>query len=158
MDLDNRLNRFDFLVSNYTEVLNNLLDLSLRNNLLPFKIVLGIPLIREYIKTNRIMLLEHGIIYLLPNKHQILNFSIDRLDEIDDDSDDNVSRKECYDNISAVKNKFKTELENIEGNEIISLIIEIKNNSKNLDKQNIELIRNYIKIMILVLEEIKKLF
>jgi hypothetical protein len=158
IELDDTLNRFDFFVKNYVEAIDNLLDLSIRNNLLPFKYKLGIPYIREYIKTNRILLLEHGIIYLLPNKYHILNFSIDSLDELDDDSDDNISRKECNDNISLLKNKFKKELENFEGNEIITLIIDIKNKSKKLDKENIELIRNYIKIMIIILEEIKKLF
>lgn len=158
MDLDSKLNTFDLLVNNYIEVIDNLIDLSLRNNLLPIKLVITIPFLRDYVKTNRIVLLEHGIIYLLKNKEQILNFSLDKLDELDDDSDDNVSRKECKNNITDIKNKLSSDLKNIEGNEILNIIIEIKNNSKKLDKQNIDLIRNYINLLIIILEEIKKLF
>ncbi len=158
MDLDSKLNTFDILVENYIEVINNLIDLSLRNNLLPMKLVITIPFLRDYVKSNRIVLLEHGIIYLLKNKEQILNFSLDKLDELDDDSDDNVSRKECKSNIANIKDKLSSDLKNIEGNEILNIIIEIKNNSKKLDKQNIELIRNYINLLIMILEEIKKLF
>jgi hypothetical protein len=158
MDLDTKLTTFDIFVNNYIEALNNLIDLSLRNNLLPLKLILTIPILRQYIKHNRVLILEYGILYLLTNKEQILNFSLDKLDELDDDSDDNVSRKECYDNISNIKTKFTNELKNVEGNEILNVIIEIKNNSKKLDKQNIELIRNYIKILIMLLEEIQKLF
>lgn len=161
MDFDNKLNTFDVLVNNYIEVIYSLIDFSLRNNLLPIKLVLTIPFLRDYIKSNRIVLLEHGIIYLLKNKEQILNFSIeklDELDELDDDSDDNISRKECKNNITNIKDTFSSDLKNIEGNEILNIIIEIKNNSKKLDKQNIELIRNYINLLIIILEEIKKLF
>ncbi len=126
--------------------------------LLPIKLVITIPFLRDYVKSNRVVLLEHGIIYLLKNKEQILNFSLDKLDELDDDSDDNVSRKECKDNITNIKDKISSDFKNIEGNEILNIIIEIKNNSKKLDKQNIELIRNYINLLIMILEEIKKLF
>lgn len=158
-----KLTTFDRLVDNYIEIINYLLDMAIRNDLLPMRILITIPFLRDYIKDNKITLLEHGIVFLLKNKKEILNFSfenLDQLDELDDEHDDNVSRKECSSGISNIKNNLKNinELKSVDNNEILNLIIEIKNNSKKLDKENIELIRNYIKLLIMVLEEIKKLF
>ncbi len=163
METIDKLKSFDKLVNNYVEIINCILDMAIRNNLLPMRILITVPFLREYIEKNKITLLEHGVIYLLKNKDEILNFSMEKLeqlDELDDDADDNVSRKECSTNISKLKdnlNNLGNEIKSIDNNEILNLIIEIKNNSKKLDKENIELIRNYIKLLIYVLEEIKKL-
>ena len=94
--------------------------------------------------------------------NDILNFNInklDDLDELDEDSDDNTSRKECITNISNIKSNTKKDLINkIESNEILDIIIHIKNNSKKLDEFTIEMIKNYVELLILILEQIKKLF
>jgi 5'-3' exonuclease len=88
-------------------------------------------------------ILEGGIMHLLPNKDDILNFNIDNLDELDD----NLSIKEIKNNIS-----------NNNPNEILNLVIEIKNNSKKLNKLEIETIKEYVQLLILVLEKIKILY
>ncbi len=159
MDIDSKMNMFDSLVNNYVEVINYLIDISLRNDILPLQIVMTIPFLREYIEKNRIVLLEHGILHILPNKEYILNFSMEKLEELDkldDEFDDNVTRKKCFNKISDVKTGL--DIKGVQDNQILNLLIEIKNNSKKLDKENIELIKNYINILVMILEEIKKLF
>ena len=76
MDLDTKLTAFDKLVDNYIEIINILLDISISNNLLPMRILITVPFLRDYIKTNRVTLLEHGIIFLLNNKESLKNRKI----------------------------------------------------------------------------------
>lgn len=169
MDFEYKINRFYLLSENYIEIINNLLDISVKNNILPLKILLTLPYVKSYLKDNKMEILEYSVKYFLENKNSILNFSFDNLDEFDelddDQSDDNVSRRSCLDNISKVKKNFNkhnsnllNSVNNIGDNEIIKIIIDIKNNSKKLDKTNINIIYDYIKLLIYILEEIKKLF
>jgi hypothetical protein len=78
--------------------------------LVPIKFILSLPIMKDYIGTNKIDILEYGIKYILSNKDDILNFNInklDELDELDEESDDNTSRKECISNISTIKSNTK---------------------------------------------------
>ena len=162
MNLDYKLNRFDILVNNYTDTINSLLDLAVSNKLVPIKFILSLPIMKDYIVTNKIDILEYGIKYILSNKDDILNFNInklDELDELDEESDDNTSRKECISNISTIKSNTKKDLiKGIESNEILDIIIHIKNNSKKLDEFTVQMIRSYVELLLLILEQIKKLF
>jgi hypothetical protein len=87
MNLDYKLDRFNMLTNNYIDTINSLLDLAVSNKIVPFKLLIGLPLIKDYIQTNRIDLLEYGVQYILSNKSDIMNFDINRLDELDSDSD-----------------------------------------------------------------------
>ncbi len=161
--IEYKLKRFEELVNNYSDVLISMIDLGARNNLLPLKYMFGIPLMKEYIQKNKIDLLEYGVKYVLVNKEEIINFDLNKLDELDDDSDDNVSRKSCVSSISDIKstlntNKISGSFIGIEDNEILNLIIDIKNNSKKLDKKTTKLIKGYIELLMLILEQIKMLF
>ncbi len=165
MNLDFKLNRFDMLTNNYVETINSLLDLAVQNRIVPFKLLIGLPMIKDYIKTNKIDLLEYGIQYILSNKTDIMNFDINKLDELDSDSDDNISRKEYISNINDFKsnkafNKNTTNNlpNNFDSNEILDTIIQIKNNSKNLDNFTVQMIKNYFELLILILEQIKSLY
>jgi hypothetical protein len=166
INMDYKLNQFNIYVNNYMEIINNLLDISIKYNLLPFKVLIMVPFIKKFIIENRTDILEYGIKYLLNNKNDILNFSLDGLDQLDelsiDDSDDNVSRKSYINNISEIKNNFTNNnvinSSFMNENEILNIIIEIKNNSKKLKNVDIELISNYIKLLIIILEDIKLLF
>lgn len=73
--------------------------------ILPLKMVLGMNILKEYIKNNKVVLIQHGIQYLLCNKEIILNFNLDELDELDDENNDNISRRQCLDNITNTKKK-----------------------------------------------------
>ncbi len=161
MDLDLKLDRFNMLTNNYIDTINSLLDLAVKNKIVPFKLLIGLPLIKDYIQTNRIDLLEYGVQYILSNKSDIMNFDINRLDELDSDSDDNISRKKYINNIDNAKLKInnKTSIgNNFDSNEIIDIIVQIKNNSKNLDNFTVQMIRNYFELLILILEQIKSLY
>lgn len=164
MDLDYKLDRFNVLVDNYVNTVNSLLDLAVESKIVPFKVIMGLPFIKDYIKTNRIDIMEYSIQYILSNKDNIINFDISKLDELDEldesiDSDDNVSRKQYINNISNVKSNINLKItNNFNSDDILDLIIQIKNNSKNLDKFTIQMIRNYIELLIFILEQIKVLF
>ena len=147
---------YNFLMDSYIETIIKLIDFSIEMRILPFKIWISINYIKNYIIENRIEILENGITYLLTNKEIILNFDIsnlDDLDELDDDSNDNLSRKECINTIKK-KNKF----ENLKEIELLNIIIEIKNNSKKISTNNIILIKNYFELLIDILQKIKNIF
>jgi len=159
MNLDLKLNKFEILVNNYTDTISSLLDLAVDNKLVPLKIILGLPLMKDYIIKNRIDILEYGIKYILSNKEDILNFNINKLDELDEDSDDNISRQECMSNIKTIKSNTPIDpTSNFDSNEILDIIIQIKNNSKKLDEFTVQMIRSYVELLLLILEQIKKLF
>ena len=161
MDLDYKLDRFNLLTNNYIDTINSLLDIAVSNKIVPFKLLIGLPLIKDYILTNRIDLLEYGVQYILSNKSDIMNFDINRLDELDSNSDDNISRKECINNIDNAKLKINDKINfatNYNSNEIIEIIVQIKNNSKNLDNFTVMMIKNYFELLILILEQIKSLY
>jgi hypothetical protein len=162
LDLDLKLNKFEILVNNYTDTISSLLDLAVSNKLVPLKIIIGLPLMKDYIIKNRIDILEYGIKYILSNKEDILNFNINKLDELDkldSDSDDNISRQECMSNIKTIKSSTHIDpINNFDSNEILDIIIQIKNNSKKLDDFTIQMIRSYVELLLLILEQIKMLF
>ncbi len=156
MDYESRINNFYELQENYITVLINLFNLLEMNNLLPFKISLGLPFIKEYILKERSTILEYSIKYILTNKEEILNFSIEQYEEIDDD---NVSTKAC---IKKIKKDIGLDKEDTESNfltnDILDIITQSKSNYKKMNKQTMELFKDYIKLLITILEVIKKIF
>lgn len=160
--MDYKINKFHQLVENYLLILNKLIDFSKENNLLPFKYIIIIPFIKEYILKNKLTILEYSVQYILEYKDEILNFSLDEYDDIDDDDDDNVSRNNCINYINTVKEKistseFKNNI-NFENNELLEILITIKNNCKNLDDTIIYIIKGYMGLIINILEQMKDIF
>jgi hypothetical protein len=144
-----KVNHYNYLMDNYIEIIMNLVDFSNINNILPFKLKLGINYLKEYILNNRLTLLDNGLNYLLNNKEVIMNFDVNNLDQLDEDDDDNVSIKQCVNNLKK-DNKLKNE-----DSELLDIIIDIKNNTKNLDNNKRGLIKKYFEIIISILEELK---
>ena len=147
------------------EYIHKLIDNSYSLGILPFKISLCINWIKKYISDNRLEILQNGITYLLTNKEIILNFNLSNLDELDEDSDDNMSIKSCVNKFKNNKNSTnKHDLFNIpnsnisNSDDVLNLIIEIKNNSKKLSKNDVIIIKKYFELIILILEKIKLLF
>jgi hypothetical protein len=138
------LERFEYLKNSYIEVILNMIDFSLNKNILPMKVYFMIKYVKDYIKNNEIEIIESGINYLIPNKDDILNFNINNLDELEV----NLSIKEIKKNIDNISND----------NEIIKLIIEIKENSKKLNSTEIQTIKKYVELLISILEKIKFLY
>jgi len=148
----NKVNHYNFLMDNYIEMILKLVDYSNSLSILPLKLRFGINLFKDYIIKNRYSMLENGINILLENKDIIINFDLNNLDQLDIDDDDNVSIKQCVNNIK------QTNIVNNEENELLNLIIDIKNNTKMLNKEKIIIIKKYFEIIINILEEIKNIF
>jgi hypothetical protein len=82
-------------MDSYVETIHKLIDTSYSMNILPFKVRFGINYIKKYINDNRFDSLQNGITYILTNKEIILNFNLNNLNDLDEDSDDNMSIKSC---------------------------------------------------------------
>lgn len=159
MQYSNKIDTFTCLSEKYVIVMDKILDYSISKNLLPLRLSLTVGLFKNYIQENKIKLIQYGVEYLLNYKEQILNFSLENLDELDNDSDDNVSRKSCMNNINQVKQVIKLDIDSsYKENEILNLIIEIKNKAKKLNEIDRIVVKEYIELLIMILENIRDLF
>jgi len=165
----NKLEIYNNLMEKYITTINNLIDTSYSMGILPFKIILGINYIKNYLNENRFETLQYGINYILSNKEIILNFDINNLDELDIDSDDNQSIKSCINNlknhnqnISSTQDLTLNNIFNLNHilspDNMINLIIEIKNNTKKISELDILIIKNFFELLIIILEKIKNIF
>ncbi len=154
---DKKFDQYNILMDYYIDTINQLLEISKSLKILPFKVILGLNYIKKYIVDNRFDVLENGINYLLTNKNIILNFDIsnlDELDEFDEEFDDNISIKSY---VHKIKEKQQNEaLQN--SDDMINLIIEIKNNTKKLCQEDIIIIKKHFELLIIILEQITNLF
>ncbi len=153
--------QYNYLMDTYIETIIKLIDVSCSMKILPFKIMFGLGYIKNYIKTNRFDILQNGFDYLLTNKETILNFNISNLNELDEDFDDNVSIKSCISNMKQSKLHHTTHtniISNPDSDDMLNLMIEIKNNTKKLDIDDIELIKQYFELIIMILENIQNIF
>jgi len=157
MEYENKIIAYSKLSDKYLQIINNILEYAKIKNILPLKIIIGIEFLKKYINDNKIKLIQYGIGYLLNNKEYLLNFSLDALDELDDISEDNISRKSCMNNINKAKNIIDKNLET-EDTEVLNIIIEIKNNAKKLNNKDRICIKKYIELLIICLENIRSLF
>ena len=161
---------YEYLMGSYIETINGLIDFAYKLNILPLKLVFGINYMKKYINENRFDILQNGINYLLKNKETVLSFDIANLDELDIDSDDNMSVRSCVNNLknstisSSLSSGSSLNLNSQSNNltsdtdKILSLMIEIKNNAKKLSKSDIDLVKKYFELIIIILEQIEKLF
>ena len=149
MDYEVKINKFHDYVNHYIIVLFKLIDFSKENNLIPFKILLMLPYIKNYLENNKVEIIQSSVKYILEYKNEILNFSSEKYDDLDEENDDNVSRKECIKNIKNIKKKVGFDDSEIKSNffedDILNFIIVLKNNYKNLDSDSIYLFKGYLK-------------
>lgn len=164
MEYSSKMAMFNNLCEEYTAELTGILDFSVKKNLLPMKLYICIDIIKKYIRENSINLIEYSVKNLLPNKELILNFSLDGLDELELDSEDNISRKYCISGIEKVKqninsnNNLNIGIFNEGESSILNLIIEIKNKGKKLNYSDKKQIKRNIEKLINVLENMSKIF
>lgn len=156
MEYSSKIAIFMNLSDKYISVINNIIDYSVSKKIVPLKIILGVDFLKKYIINNKVELIKNGVEYLLGHKEDILNFDLKNLDELDNDSEDNISRKNCIDNISQVKKIINEQ--KYKENEILDIIIEIKNKAKNLNEMDRSIIKGYIEILMMILENIRDLF
>lgn len=158
---EEQVNIYTNLMDMYINTIIELLDTSYTLGILPFKIIMGMYWIKKQISENRIEILQNGIKFLLTNKETILNFDLTKLDELDEDSDDNMSIKSCVNNFKTntkYNNNFMKSNINDDSDEMLKLIIEIKNNTKKLSNYDVDIIKKYFELLIIILEKIQELF
>jgi hypothetical protein len=156
-----KLEIYNYLMETYIDTINKLIDTSYSFGILPFKAILGMNWIKKHISENRVETLQNGIIYLLENKEIILNFDLSNLDDLDKDSDDNMSIKSCVNKLKknniSIKNNNISNITN-SSDDMLNLIIEIKNNTKKISSNDIDVIKKYFELLIIILEKIQKIF
>lgn len=164
-ETENSFIRYNNLMELYIETITKLIDTSKSFGILPFRAIIGINWIKKYICENRFETLQNGLVYLLENKELVLNFSLENLDELDIDSDDNMSVKSCvrrYKNNQVNQAKYTNQDDNNFGlsnqDEMLNLMIDIKNNAKKLSESDIVIIKKYFELLIMILEQIKNIF
>ena len=154
---DSQLETYNYLMNTYVDTIHKLIDIAYNFNILPFKIIFGMNYIKKYVNENRLETLENGINYILTNKEIILNFNLEKLDELDKDSDDNISIKSCISSFKKQQTNIKIDTDT-DSDQMLNLIIDIKNNSKKLSSNDILIIKKYFELLIIILEKIKQLF
>ena len=96
---------------------------------------------------------------MLGNKDTILNFNLSKLDELDEDSDDNMSIKSCVNKFNNIKpGVLDTNSNMTNPNDMLNLMIEIKNNTKKLSSEDVLIIKKYFELLIIILEKIQNIF
>ncbi len=147
---NNKEEYFTILIDKYMMVINRLIDYLDENDMIPIKMVCMKEIIKEYIKSNRDEIVMNSIEIILKNKDEILNFEFDE----DDKQIDNLrSIMESKINIgrNIGRNIGKYEME------IVKMVMEAKSKSKKLGKDKREMIREYVDVMILILERMREI-
>lgn len=150
-----KLMMYENLMDDYIGLIYDLIDSSNKMKILPLKIRFSIGLLKTFIRENKFDVLQNGINYLLLNKETVLNFDITKLDDLDIDTDDNLSIKSC---MNEYKKTLGTSATLNEQDEFLNLIIEIKNNSKTLTQIELDIIKKYFELIIITLEQIQNIF
>lgn len=142
--MDNKkINLYEQLLEDYINTINNLLDFTESINVLPFKAKMFLPIIKSQIINDKFGTLIQGYEYILTNKLTILNFNINELDIMDE-----------FNDLESVKSHNTTD---IDSNELLDILIKIKENSKRLSNEHIIIIKKYFEFIIYILEEINEL-
>lgn len=140
----NKMNKeeyFTVLIDKYLIVINKFIDYLDVNNLLPTKLICIKELIKEYINSNRDEIVINSLEIILKNKKDILNFEFDN-----DDKQINNLRE-----ILESKNAGRYEIE------IVNMVMEAKRKSIKLEKEKRDMIREYVEILILILEKMNEI-
>lgn len=153
-----KFEQYNYLMETYITTLIQLIDTSYSMKILPLKIMFGLGWIKKYIQENTFDVLQNGVDYLLTNKDIILNFDVENLNVLDEDFDDNVSVKSCINNIKQNQHLIQTNINISDSNDMLNLIIEIKNNTKKLCSSDIAIIKSFFELLIIILEKIQKIF
>jgi len=144
MEYMNKMNKeeyFTVLIDKYLIVINKFIDYLDVNNLLPTKLICIKELIKEYINSNRDEIVINSLEIILKNKKDILNFEFDN-----DDKQINNLRE-----ILESKNAGRYEIE------IVNMVMEAKRKSIKLEKEKRDMIREYVEILILILEKMNEI-
>ena len=142
---EDKISIYNNLCDNYFSIINDLIDFSSQNKIIPIKMNFYVPLFKDYLNNNKTEVIQNSLKILLEYKNEILNFSIDSLSQ---NNSNIIEIKEILN-----KNNLSKEIE------IFNLFIEIKDNAiLKLKLEDREIVKEYIELIILILEKIKNLF
>ena len=130
--------QYKILSEYYINSISGLLDYSNSINIIPVKYSIFIKNIKNYINENKIEMVKNGLLYILKNKDDILNLTLDTLK-----SKDNDEVLSFFDTFEETPDTF-------------NIIFEILNNSKKLKKKDFDLVKEYLETIIIILEKIKE--
>ena len=130
--------QYKILSEYYIDSIHGLLDYSNSINIIPIKYSIFIKTIKTYINDNKIEIIKNGLTYILNNKDDILNLTLDTLKSKDNDE---------------VLDFFKTFEDTPD---TFNIIFEILNNSKKLKKKDFEIVKEFLETIIIILEKIKE--
>ena len=133
----NTEDRYYQLENEFFVVIKEFIQFMYNNELVPRKLFLFQNYILSYIDENKIDIMQQALTKLLPMKDDILDFDFENLQNIDD-----------FDNMS---------IRNVNSG-FIQLIIEVKQKAINLSNSSKKIIKQFMEIIILILEQIQILF
>ena len=116
-----KINYFNELLNKYICNINELVEYVVSLKLLSSYMTLFIPQIKNYIENNKVDVLQKCVI----NIDDFQKFSFDDFSEMDDNESYNTY-------MPKIKN---TDINSHNSNELFKLLLEIKNNSANLDRK-----------------------
>lgn len=145
-----KIDIYNSLVDNYFSIIDELINFSNEKNIIPRKVIFFIPIMKKYIETNRLSVIQNSIKFFLEYKDEITNFNIENLNSNDEKNIDEI-KKMMYENI----HQNKIDIKEIE---IFDLILELKDNSLKLKNEDKILVKQYIELLIIILEKIRNLF
>lgn len=147
--MDRKLHIFNELIESYFLVIDNLINLAKDKRIIPIRYIVIIPMINSYIENNRLFIVQKSIIGILNNKENILNFSLNNLENDNTINLEKIKTIIDEENLNNCRNKES---------EFFDLIIQIKNNSLKLSIDDRIIFKSYIELMINILEKIKCIF
>ena len=130
--------QYKILSEYYIDSIHGLLDYSNSINIIPIKYSIFIKTIKKYINDNKMEIIKNGLTYILNNKDDILNLTLDTLKSKDNDE---------------VLDFFKTFEDTPD---TFNIIFEILNNSKTLKKKDFDIVKEFLETIIIILEKIKE--
>ena len=141
---------YNNLTDNYFLIIDELINFSKEKNIIPTKILFFLPIVKNYIETNKFTILQTSLQNFLEYKDEILNFSVNNFN-IQNDKNIREIKNLMFDKM----NQNKIDYKDIE---VFELLLEIKDNSLKLNTEDKNIIKQYIELLIIILEKIKNLF
>lgn len=143
--MDKEFKKYLKLANAYKTLLLELFDFAYMKNIMPMKFNLFYDKekINIIFEENKITAIQYGIDYFLEFKNEIKNFSLSELK-----SNDNIF----------ILNNIKNDLlktNNIYNEQLIDMLFGIVNNSKFLNKNDFDIIKEYLLTILLTLEKLK---
>ena len=149
--MDLKVDIYNSLVDNYFVIIDELINYSFEKKIIPKKIIFFIPIMKTYIQNNRITILQNSIKFFLEFKDEITNFSVDNLNN-------NSNEKNIKEIKKMMMERFNDNKIDTREIEVFDLILELKDNSLKLQIEDKKIIKEYIDLLIIILEKIKNLF